>query len=208
MPTRARVETVIRGPATGGDQLSVMHFEYPAEVGDPDLTAQANESLARIRACWNEWRTIMANTATVTVGERVVTVDVDPAQVIPATPPAVVAGFASGNPLPWATQALATWITGGAVRGSQGRTFIPYVTETHNTTGILDTTGQNIVKAGIDKMFQPVGASPCTFILWHRERLADPDHVPPIEQRDAFSTIIAGGLARTKFAYLSSRRDT
>lgn len=173
--------------------LSTMHFESPATAGSAQLTSDAAEAGVLVAAFWNAVRTRMSVSATIRPAVRYVTVDVNPAQLIPAAIPASMVGSGSVNTLPWQTQGIITWQTGGAVRGTQGRTFVPYGTEEDNVSGAPIAAYVTALQGAAQALLDNSALGGVPMILWKPKTLT--------------SLLLVGATARTYWATLRSRRD-
>jgi hypothetical protein len=126
-----RTTTTMTG-VTGAPYFSQMHFTGSTQT-------EADGAAAAVRAFWAAIVASMVSPLAIQVDAEVVYFDVgtgNPLGVF-ATSTAALSATGAGEPLPWATQALVRWRTGFFVGGREvrGRTFIPALTEGHNTAG-------------------------------------------------------------------------
>lgn len=128
--TLYRVRSTWTG-GNGGGLLTTMFFEASGGTA-----AQANTAVG---AFWTALAGSIVNTLTVRTDAQVYLVDEATGQPtgINAVTPVVVACTQSGDPTPYATQAVVQWRTGWFIGGREvrGRTFIPGMSETNNTLG-------------------------------------------------------------------------
>jgi hypothetical protein len=149
-----RVNTSMTG-LQGGPWFSSMVF-------DGSGTADAQASADAVRAFWLAISTSMGAGLTITVDPEVIAFDPatgDPTGVESTSTAQITTGGA-GEPLPWSTQGLMRWRTGVFIGGKEvrGRTFIPALTEGHNTAGrpaaalltILNAAGATLILASPD----------------------------------------------------------
>lgn len=90
----------------------------------------------------------------------------------------------------------------------QGRTFFsPIAGLFAETDGTPHSTALDAVQACGDELIDP-GLGESTLVVWRRERLADPDHLPhPVTHRDGSAALVTSTSVADKFAVLRSRRD-
>ncbi len=101
-------------------------------------------------------------------------------------------GTLTGQPLPFATQALIKWHTGAIVAGRRlaGRTFIPGMTENLNDAGVPNADLLTTLNAAIAVL---ANGDPDSAVVWSRKH-----HV---------SAVMSSGTPWTEYAVLRSRRD-
>lgn len=129
MPLRVTTSMVGLG---GGPFYSQMHFAGETQ-GAADAAADA---------VWDFWQAIFTSQAaglTLTVEPEVIQFDLSTGapETVYATSEAPMTSSGGGDALPWGTQGLIRWRTGAFLGGRElrGRTFIPALTEGHNTAG-------------------------------------------------------------------------
>jgi hypothetical protein len=157
------------------------------------LEAQASAMADTLEVFWTNIRDRMANTCTITVGNRFVTVDQSPNVEIGAAPSTPITGFASGEPLPWVVQGLVRLNTGLAERGGKGRIFIPYITEQWSALGVLEPVSRADIQAQADALVAAASTADTSLVIWHRDLESASD--------------VISAFVPAKFAYLASRRD-
>ena len=190
-----RVRTEITA-VSGSPYLSTMHF--PGSGGtDAEAAADA------VRAFWDELDSSMAAPASIQVLGEVEEFDPETGALLEvfSTEQAVLVASGGGDPLPWATQALIRWRTGAFIDGRElrGRTFIPALTEGHNTQG-------RPTAALITILNSAAGAVNTLLGIWQRPRAAS-EGPPVVEARAGQIVPVSAFSAWSQWAQLRSRRD-
>lgn len=163
-----RVETTIKGASTGGDMLSVQHWAG-TETADPaEILQQGEEARDRTHNFWGILGGHMHSSVKITVASKVVAVNLTPPQLVPVTPGAQIVGQLATEPLPWSTQGIITLRTGGAVRGANGRIFIPYLTEAASDDGSPSSTILGVFADAADQLSTPQGITALNLVVYHR----------------------------------------
>lgn len=127
----------------------------------------------------------------------------------PGPPAVVLGGAADTSRMAIATALLVRWNTSTFLAGRrvQGRTFIsPLYSQMVDGVGTPTETARGLgVAFGAALMDE--GATDLPLVVWRRHRDADPDHVPPITERDGEIAPVTSVTVPDKFAVLRSRRD-
>ena len=143
-----RVLTKMTGLA-GQPWYNTLHFAGGTQTEADDAADAAHDF-------WNAFQPSFANGLTVQVQPEVISYDPttgDPVGLFATSTPAITSS-GSGEPLPWATMGLVRWRTGDFVEGREvrGRTFIPALTEGHNTSGRPASALLTIMQTAIDAL--------------------------------------------------------
>ena len=184
MPLRVTTEMTGLG---GGPFFSQMHF-------DGDTQTQAD---AAADAVWDFWQAVFTSMAaglTLTVQHEVISFDLSSGNPIGvfATSEAPMTSSGGGDALPWGTQGLIRWRTGAFVGGHEirGRTFIPALTEGHNTAGRPASTLITILNNAASAL---ISDATCELLVYS-------------PTKSATATVVTG-TAWSEWAQLRSRRD-
>jgi hypothetical protein len=143
-----RVRTAISG-ATGGPQLATHYFD--TSVGTAQDAADA------VHGLWQDLRTYISNTFTMTIEPLVYTVDVASglATGLTGVSGASSTGSDGSDAMSPFTQGLISWHTGVFLSGREliGRTFIPAPCESQSVAGAPSTNYQsNVLAAGVNML--------------------------------------------------------
>lgn len=180
-----RVRTEFSG-LTGAPYLSTMYFEAAASSA-----AAASE---RVAAWWNDVNALSYTDLLWNVLPDVDVVESTTGQIVgvDAGTPDSGTGGASGEALPYATQALVRWRTGEYVGGREirGRTFIPGIAELYSVQGQLSGSAETIINDAAQVLLTPTGPN---LIIYSRARLQ-------------FANVTSASVWN-QFAVLRSRRD-
>lgn len=181
---RTRVQ--ITGPV-GSPWLSTAYFLAPGG-------GTADQAVAALGSFWNDLRVIMHTSCTITSEAEVADVSPTTGEVtgIESTTPFTLTGTSSADPLPWATQLVIRWRTGNFVGGREirGRTFVPGLTESSNTSGVPTAATLSTANAAAAAL---IADANCILLTWSRTHGNDP--------------AVVTGTALGKFGVLRSRRD-
>ena len=181
-----RVRTALSG-GSGSAQVSTMFFDQAA-----GLTAQGAANA--VHAFWVTVADNMSSSYTAQV--ELAVEDIDIATGKPTGVTAVTAGLVTGtqsaDPLPWATQALVSWRSGTFVSGREvrGRTFIPGMVETLNSSGVPSGSIFASINGAASTLAGDSNSSLCIY-----------------SRKKAAVGIVTSGSMWTKWAVLRSRRD-
>jgi hypothetical protein len=192
-----RVRTTLSG-VTGAPYLATMHH---SGGGSTDAAAAATA----VRNFWAAIAPSMAAPTHIVVDPEVeeFTPGTGDITAVHNTTTAAIDSSGSGEPLPWGIQAVVRWRTGVFSEGREirGRTYIPCLTEGHNTLGVPSGALVTILETAAAALL-PVLA------VWQRPRDADPDHEPhPITARPGSIVPVSARSVAPSWSMLRTRRS-
>jgi len=120
------------------------------------------------------------------------------------TAPANVVGSNSGGGMAEGVGCRVVWTTTGIVGGRhvKGSTFLTSLNASnYGVDGLLITSSQTTIATAAATLLTTVNMG-----VYSRERLADPDHVPPIAHRDGAISLVTGAQVPRSVSWLKSRR--
>jgi len=189
-----RVTTTFSG-VTGAPYYSIMHLAG-------ETSGDAVAATAAVRAFWQALVASMAAPTHIQVNPEVEFFGASTGVLVQLfnAPVASSTAGGGGEPLPWGTQALVRWRTGvfGDGREIRGRTFIPSLTEGHNTGGAIASTLVTILQDAADDLLPLMG-------VWRRPRVYNPPS-QPLEDRDGEWHPAATASVPTTWTTLRTRR--
>lgn len=171
----------------------------PGTVGGS--VADATDCLARFRAIWESFKSLIDPSVTIDYDPICIAVEATTGVLTGAfagTDPLSTAGTGTGDPLPRQTQGLIQWSTSTVLNGRRlrGRLYVPGLLEGSNTaTGVVAGATVTALVAGASTVFA-AGATASNPVIWHR----------PGPGGAGASAAITGASASTKWAVLRSRR--
>lgn len=172
---------------TGGPYINAMHFGNSGGETAQDAADAAG-------AFWAAIDNLFHNTLTWTTGSELESVNESTGQIISVQTitPVTGTGSDSSSPLPPANQMLCRWRTGNFIAGRElrGRTFIPGLTESSQSTGAPDAAWISGVNTAAAALIADADSSFGIYSPTHNE----------------FAAAVSGS-AWTKFAVLRKRRD-
>jgi len=190
-----RVKTTFAG-LTGAPYLNLMHF-----TGTGGTAASA--AAVAVSNFWGEIDARMHTSLTWTRDGSVEEFNEETGAItaLHATDAVSGAGALGGEPLPFAVQGLVRWRTGVFVDGREvrGRTFVPGLTESDSTSGVL---GAGAAAA----MTSAAGTLEDALAIWQRPKV-DRTVDPPVVERIGTIVPVASHSIAVQFAVLRSRRD-
>lgn len=189
-----RVQTSFTGaPVTGGG-LNTLYFE----AGGGLTAADAHDAVVDF---WTLCAGAIDSELAMTVLGEIAVIDEATGTLtgVESATPVVVAGGASGDALPLATQGLIRWRTGEFVNGREvrGRTFVPGPVEVLSTGGRPESSyvgGLNTAAAGL------IAETTAALLIWHRPG-------PNAVLEPGSSHPVLTGSTWSEWAVLRSRRD-
>ena len=161
------------------------------------------EALARVRAFWNSFAPTMANGCVLAINPVGDLIDDATGALVgqdAGTPPAAVAFAGSGDPLPFATQALVRLSTAAFINGRrlQGHMNIPYLVESDSTSGFGPNAGTVTALQNAANLLGTTVVTPISQRVWHRPN--------PVTHTGGNSQPVIARTVSTKWATLRSRR--
>lgn len=196
-----RVTTTFSGAYIVGGGITRTYFDTTAST--------AQDSADAMIAWWTAVRAAMSVTTTITVLGTVE--EIDPAngeiQSLESVTGASVSGTSDGAALPPQTQGIVQLRTGDYVDGREvrGRIYIPSLTVSDWQNGNWVSSRRTTIEAANAAL---LGDADSQVVVWQRERLADPDHLPdPVTHRDGSIWAVTAISLPAKTGVLRSRRD-
>lgn len=193
-----RTAAVLTGASFTSPGFSSLWWN-PGTVGGS--TADATDCLARFRAIWESFKSIIDPTVTFDYDPVCIAVN-DATGVLTGaftgTDPASTVGTGTGDVLPHQTQALIQYGTSSVFNGRRlrGRLFVPGMLESSNTSAGAPAAGTlSSITTGAATIFTP-GATASAAVIWHR----------PVAGAGGGSALITSATTSTRWAVLRSRR--
>ena len=182
-----RVTSVMTG-LTGAPYYTTFHFE------DLGTDVGATAAAAAVSDFWTELIPVINTGGTVNIDPDIAVIDMDTATQIgkfTISPPTTLAMSAGTDPLPWQTQGLIQWRTSAFVNGREvrGRTFVPGLQESGNTSGVPNSAIKGFLQDAADALW---GQSPALMVASYANFTA--------------STVTSANIS-SQWSFLRSRRD-